>query len=179
MFSNPWKKFFPYKSAPATSPPPQQVLPRQLPSTPGSQSHSPLQQQAQPDNPLAWLVLRPKFCSKGAPHCAPRSPFPRRGHTLFTTATGELLFFGGYARSSLRSDLYLFSTRDCSLTFLKTSGEVPSPRFMSAGVLVNNVLLIWGGATKLDDNSYAAGPYDDSLYLLSLGTSFDVKTDSS
>jgi hypothetical protein len=50
---------------------------------------------------------------------------------------------------------------------------------MSAGVLVNHVLLIWGGATKLDDKSYATGPYDDSLYLLSLGTSFGVKTDPS
>jgi Galactose oxidase, central domain len=72
----------------------------------------------------------------------------------------------------------VFSTRDCSVTFLKTSGEVPSPRFLSAGVLIGNVLLIWGGAMKLDDKFNATGPYDDSIYLLSLGTSFDVKTDS-
>ncbi|KAI0000542.1 galactose oxidase [Russula vinacea] len=57
---------------------------------------------------------------------------------------------------------------DCSVNFLKTGGEVPSPRFLSAGVLVSNVLLIWGGATKLDDKFRAIGPYDNSLYLLSL-----------
>jgi hypothetical protein len=73
----------------------------------------------------------------------------------------------------------VFSTQDCSVNFLKTAGEVPSPRFLSAGVLVSNVLLIWGGATKLDDKFRAIGPYDNSLYLLSLGTFFDVKTDSS
>ena len=151
---------------------------RQLPSTSESQLHSAQQQQPQPgrpDNP--WSVLRPTFRSEDVPPST--SPFPRYGHTLSATSAGELLLFGGHARRSLRNDLYVFSTRDFSVTFLQTSGEVPSPRYMSAGVLVNHVLLIWGGATKLDDKSYATGPYDDSLYLLSLGTSFGVKTDPS
>jgi hypothetical protein len=37
-------------------------------------------------------------------------------------------------------------------------------------MLVNSLLLIWGGVTKFDDQGEPKGPYDDSLYLLSLGT---------
>jgi hypothetical protein len=59
--------------------------------------------------------------------------------------------------------------RDRSVTFLQTSGEVPSPRFLPAGVLVGSVLLIFGGDTNVDDDGFSIGPYDDSLYLLSLG----------
>ena len=164
--------------SPSKSAATQQMPPRQLPPHPESQLHSPLQhQQPQPDNP--WSVLRPTFHSKDVPPSTSSSPFPRHSPTLSITATGELLFFGGFAHRSLHNDLYVFSTQDCSVNFLKTGGEVPSPRFLSAGVLVSNVLLIWGGATKLDDKFRAIGHYDNSLYLLSLGTFFDVKTDSS
>ncbi|KAF8482629.1 hypothetical protein DFH94DRAFT_373498 [Russula ochroleuca] len=147
MFSNPWKKSSPSKSAPATS-----------------QS---TQQQPQPDH--LWSVLRPTFRSKGFPPSTSPSPFSRHSHILSTTAAGELLFFGGRAHGSLRNDLYVVSTRDYSVTFLKTTGEVPSPRFLSAGVLVNNVLLIFGGATEVDNDGYPTGN-DDSLYLLSLAS---------
>jgi hypothetical protein len=59
--------------------------------------------------------------------------------------------------------------QDRSVTFLKTSGEVPSPRYYSASVLVSDVLLIFGGATNFDNDGFTIGSYDDSLYLLSLG----------
>ena len=165
--------FSPSKSAPATSQSTEQLLPPQLlPSTPESQSHSTQQQQqAQPNH--SWSVLRPTFRGKEVPPSASRSPFHRSGHTLSITAAGELLFFGGFAHGSLRNDLYVFSMRDQSVTFLQTSGEVPSPRSLPAAVLVGKVLLILGG--------FSIGPYDDSLYLLSLGTLnlFDVKIQSS
>ena len=162
MSFNLLKKFSPFKSAPATS---QSLPPRQLSSTPKSQSHSPQQQQqAQPNHP--WSVLRPTCRSK-----ASRSPFYRYGHTLSITAAGELLFFGGFAHGTLRNDLYVFSMRDRSVTFLQTSGDVPSPRSLPAGVLVNDVLLILGGVTKFDNSSAVPTLHlDDSLYLLSLGT---------
>jgi hypothetical protein len=169
------KSISPSNSAPANglaSRSTQRLPPHQLLSSPKSQSHSTQKQQRQPD--LPWSVLCPTFChSKDDPRSTLRSPFPRHGHTLCTTAAGELLFFGGYASQCyhpLRNDLYVFSTRDCSVTLLKTSGEAPSPRTMSTGVLAGDVLLIWGGVTKLDDEGKPKGPYDDSLYLLSLGT---------
>ena len=173
MSFNRRKKSSPFKSAPATSQSTQQLPPRQLlPSTPESQSHSSQQQQqAQPNRPNhPWSVLRATSRSKEVPPSTLRSPFDRFGHTLSITAAGELLFFGGDDHDSLVSnDLYVFSMRDRSVTFLETSGEVPSPRCFPAGVLVSNVLLIFGGATNMDNRSFPTGPYDDSLYLLSLG----------
>ncbi|KAH9995850.1 hypothetical protein BJV77DRAFT_211716 [Russula vinacea] len=151
------------KSTPATSLPPRHLLP----STPESQSHSSQQQQqAQPNHP--WSVLRPTSRSNDVPPSTSGSPFHRYGHTLSITAAGELLFFGGVARRSPHNDLYVFSMRDRSVTFLKTGGEVLSPRFLPAGVLVSNVLLIFGGATNIDNRELPTGPYSDSLYLLSL-----------
>ena len=167
MSFNRRKKSSPFKLAPAISQSTQQLPPPQLlPSTPESQSHSSQQQQqAQPNRPNhLWSVLRPTSRSK-----ASRSPFHRFGHTLSITGAGELLFFGGDDHDSFRNDLYVFSMRDRSVTFLKTGGEVPSPRCFPAGVLVGNVLLIFGGATNVDNDGFTIGPYDGSLYLLSLG----------
>ena len=170
MSANRRKKSSPSQSALATSQPTQQLSPPQLlPSTPESQSHSSQQQQqAQPNHP--WSVLRPTSRSKGVLSSTSRPPFHRHGHTLSITAAGELLFFGGVAHDSLRNDLYVFSMRDRSVTFFQTSGEVPSPRSFSASVLVSNVLLIFGGTTNMDNRGFSTGPFDDSLYLLSLGT---------
>jgi Galactose oxidase, central domain len=161
MPSNARKKSSPYESAPTHW--------RQIPSTVESQSHPPKQQQqVQPEHP--WSVLRPTYCSKDVPLSTSRSPFLRFGHTLSITTAGELLFFGGYAHDSLHNDLYAFSMRDRSVTLLQTSGDVPSPRILPTGVLVSDVLLILGGATKFDNRHLPTGPYDNSLYLLSLGT---------
>ena len=177
LAANPRKKSSPSKSAPATSQSTQQLpLPplQLLPSTPESQSHSSQQQQqAQPNRPNhPWSVLRPASHNNDVPSSTSPSPFLRFGHTLSITGAGELLFFGGFAHGSLRNDLYVFSMRDRSISFLKTSGVVPSPRGILASVLVSNVLLIFGGITNMDvDNrGFLIGPYDDSLYLLSLGT---------
>ena len=58
-----------------------------------------------------------------------------------------------------------------SATLLHTSGEVPSPRLRHAGAQFDTVLLIWGGATNISDQGEISGPYDDSLYVLDIGTS--------
>ncbi len=99
------------------------------------------------------------------------SPFPRHDHTLSTTATtaGELFLFGGYAHGSPHNDLYVFSTRDFSATLLQTSGETPSPRCAHGAALTSTHLLVWGGWTG-NKNVQHQG-YDDSLYLLNLGMS--------
>jgi len=107
------------------------------------------------------------------------SPFPRGAHAISTsaTATGQLFLFGGYSlrTKSPSNDLYVISTRDLSTTILKTSGDVPSPRFGHSVVLDNTTLLIWGGET---DKNAQNRSNDDSFYLLNLGTSdlFNVKT---
>ena len=143
----------------------QQLPPRQLPFPFESPLHYP---HPAPDHPWSVLRLNPAFLSKNAPP----SPFPRFGHAspATATATGELFVYGGLAHNAIRDDLYMFSTRDLSTTLLQTSGEFPGPRFRPAAALVSSVLLIWGGVTKFDDKGEPKGPYDDSLYLLSLGT---------
>ncbi len=96
-----------------------------------------------------------------------QSPFPRCYHTLSTTptATGELFLFGGYAHD-YSNDLYMFSTRDFSITLLRTSGETPSPRVEHGAALTDTLLSVWGGWTNVQSQRY-----DDSLYLLNLGMS--------
>ena len=95
-----------------------------------------------------------------------------------------MFLFGGYIGGSASNDSYAFSwwelSATLSATLLQTSGEVPSPRLRHAGARFDTVLLIWGGATKVSDQGEISGPYDDSLYVLDIGTSdlFDVKTDS-
>jgi hypothetical protein len=105
------------------------------------------------------------------------SPLRRSGHAIpaTTTAAGELFLFGGIvpnSRDTARNDLYVFSTRDLSVTLLKTNGEVPTPHFGHAGALIGDDLLIWGGATNTSEQGELRrkGPHDNSLYLLNLGT---------
>jgi hypothetical protein len=155
-------------------PPPR--APRQLSIPPQSQPQPPQQQQPGPVQP--WSVHRlnllpATFISKIFPSSTPLpSPFPRNGHVVSATASsaGKLFLFGGVAHGSLRNDLYVLSTGDLSTTLLKTSGEVPSPRYGHAGARIGDTLLIWGGATNFNDQGKSTEPYDDSLYLLNLGT---------
>ena len=112
------------------------------------------------------------------------SPFPRDSHTLSTSAAaGELYLFGGFEKRSKppRNDLYVISTWGFSTTLLKTSGDVPSPRYGHTAVVTDNTLLIWGGKTDFSDHNAENPSNDDSFYLLDLGTSdrFHVQTCSS
>ena len=139
-----------------------------------SQSRSQSPQQTQQSPPLyPWSAHTP-------PSGQWPSPFPRRLHALPTTATatGELFLFGGIARDGIHNDLHVISTRDFSTSLLKTSGDVPSPRFAHRAVLTNTTLLIWGGETDLSDQEAQNQSNDDSFYLLNLGTLhlFHVKT---
>jgi hypothetical protein len=118
-----------------------------------------------------WSARRLNFLSNASP-----SQFPRSGHALTATATAasELFLFGGLvsnSRDSARNDLYVFSSRDLSVTLLQTSGDVPTRRFGHASVFIGEDLLIWGGATNTGDQGKLRqkGPHDDSLYLLNLG----------
>jgi Galactose oxidase, central domain len=169
-----------HSEAPSTLAPPassQVTQQLQFPTNSQSQSQSPQEkQQSQPVYP--WSAHAPPFGQSP-------SPFLRYAHALSTSATaaGELFLFGGYLYSpqSPSNDLYVISTRDLSTTRLKTSGDVPSPRFAHRAVLTSTILLIWGGRTNSSKQNAQYQNNDDSFYLLNLGTSvvFDVKTRSS
>jgi hypothetical protein len=125
-------------------------------------------QQSQPVSP--WSAHAP-------PSGQSPSPFLRHAHTLSSlstsaTASGELFLFGGHGKTP-SNDLYVISTQDFSTTLLKTSGDVPSPRYAHCAVLTSTTLLIWGGKAQNQN--------DVSFYLLNLGMSdlFHVKTRSS
>ena len=108
--------------------------------------------------------------SAHAPQSGPSSlPFLRGRHPLTATATaaGELFFFGGVIHGCPSSDLYVFSTRDFSITPLQTSGKVPSPRAVLGATLIGSTLLVCGGKTNFLDQN-VLNP--DSLHLLNLGT---------
>ncbi|KAG8927063.1 Negative regulator of mitotic exit, partial [Tulasnella sp. 408] len=104
---------------------------------------------------------------RGPPTQSP-SPFPRCGHSLppTSTASGELLLFGGLVGGQIKNDLYSLSTSDHSVSLIETDGEVPPPRVGHASVLAGGMLVVWGGIT-----AYGANPneqQDDALYLLNL-----------
>lgn len=118
------------------------------------------------------------------------SPFPRYGHAANSAAssTGEIYLFGGLVRESVKNDLYvvyvdkvtqpaaplppgsppgsLNPAGGVNATLVQTTGEIPPPRVGHATVLVANVLILWGGDTKVraDDKQ------DEGLYLLNLST---------
>ena len=160
-------------SVPASEPASSQRLQFPIKSPSQSRLQSPLQspqekQQSQPVCP--WSAHAPPFGQ------AP-SPFLRESHALSTSATaaGELFLFGGYVHRSRSpsNGLYVISTQDFSTTFLKTNGDVPSPRYGHRAVLTSTTLLIWGGQTDSDfsDKNAQNQSNDDSFYLLNLGAS--------
>jgi len=133
-----------------------------------SDSHSQQKQQSQPINP--WSAHTPPLGQSS-------SPFLHDSLSLSTTAAapGELFLFGGDVNNSWsgNNDLYMISTRDFSATLLKTSGDVPNPRFGHRAALTNTTLLILGGwVTSVTGIRHKKkSGHDDSLYLLNLGTS--------
>ncbi|SNX84134.1 related to KEL1 - involved in cell fusion and morphology [Melanopsichium pennsylvanicum] len=141
------------------------------------------------------LVMNPpKFLDEtrqAPPGALSPFPFPRYGHAVNQAAstTGELYLFGGLVRESVKNDLYTVyvdklvsqapnsppgaapgsvnaSQIYASATLVQTTGEIPPPRVGHATVLVSNVLILWGGDTKVraDDKQ------DEGLYLLNLST---------
>jgi hypothetical protein len=164
------KKHPPSNSAPANRPA-SQSQPSQQPQYPTeSQSQSQSPQQTQQSQPLyPWSAHTPPFGQSP-------SPFLRNAHSLSTSATagGELFLFGGYVHRSRSpsNELYVFSTLNFSTTPLRTSGDIPSPRYAHRAVLTSTILLIWGGGgMNFVDLVKQNQALDDSLYLLNLGTS--------
>lgn len=99
------------------------------------------------------------------------SPFPRYGHTLSPTATddGDLILFGGLVDGSPGNDVYAISIRDGITRLIETAGDIPTPRFGHANVLIDNMLLVWGGDTRDSTETGQGASLDNSLYALNLG----------
>jgi len=100
---------------------------------------------------------------------------------MSTTSAGEMFVFGGRTKQIIYNDLYVISTGDFSTFLLRTSGDVPNPRYGHRVVLTSTTLLMWGGKTDFSEQNAQHRSNDDSLYLLNFGTSdlSDVKTRSS
>ncbi|TFK30826.1 hypothetical protein FA15DRAFT_579721 [Coprinopsis marcescibilis] len=158
--------------------------------SPGPQQQQ-QQQQQQPQRPgYPWSVrqlnlLPPAVLPKpgAVPPSSPSpSPFPRYGHALPAnpTSSGELYLFGGLVRESPKNDLYVIQSKDNSAQLVQTAGEPPSPRVGHACALVSQVLIVWGGDTKMDGGAPAppaparlggarlGDKLDDALYLLNI-----------
>jgi len=180
MFSSRKKKNVLAKLVPANRLASQSQVSQQLqfPTKSRSNLQSPQEKQQSQLPVCPWSAHAPP--SRQSP-----SPFLRDAHALSTipNSSGELYLFGGYVQSSdsPSNDLYVISTRDFSTSLLRTSGDIPNPRYGHRAVLTSITLLIWGGKTDFTNQNAENQSYDDSFYLLNLGTSdlFDVNTRSS
>ena len=158
----------------------------------GSQSSRP-SQVVYPWSQRQLTVNAPRFLDanrQAPPGTLSPSPFPRYGLAANSTASpaGEVYLFGGLVRESVKNDLYTVHVDrvtqppavaatggqpgsspvqgGVSATLVQTTGDIPPPRVGHATVLVSNVLILWGGDTKVraDDKQ------DEGLYLLNLST---------
>ena len=77
-------------------------------------------------------------------------------------------------RESAKNDLYVIQTKENTAALIQTSGESPSPRVGHACALVSQVMIVWGGDTKMDGGIAPTQPrdnsdkLDDALYLLNI-----------
>ncbi|CAO1633997.1 unnamed protein product [Sympodiomycopsis kandeliae] len=162
------------------------------PST-GPAGDRPRQPVAYPWSQRSIAMNPPRFLEEGRqapPGALSPSPFPRYGHAAnqSASASGEVYLFGGLVRESVKNDLYTVHVDKViqppqapppgsppgtssigggiNATLVQTTGEIPPPRVGHATVLVSNVLILWGGDTKIraDDKQ------DEGLYLLNLST---------
>ena len=98
------------------------------------------------------------------------SPSFQYSYTVTTSAAtaGELFLIEGGVNARSSSNVYVFSTRDYSITLLQTRGDVPSPRTGVCAALISNTLLVCGGETN---KKSSLNRDSDSLYFLNVGTS--------
>ncbi|KAE8221498.1 hypothetical protein CF319_g5154 [Tilletia indica] len=126
-------------------------------------------------------LLPPRFLDdrqQAPPGAGSPSPFPRYGLAVNSAAStsGEVYLFGGLVRELVKNDLYTLrldagtagqsTNSSISAELVQTTGEIPPPRVGHATVLVSNVLILWGGDTKVN----VEDTQDAGLYLLNLNT---------
>jgi chromosome segregation ATPase len=162
-------------------------IPMSSQGAPGSPPDRPRTQQVvYPWSQRTLFMNPPRFLDEARqapPGALSPTPFPRYGHAAnaFASANGEVYLFGGLVRESVKNDLYVVyvdkvaqppsaitgvAAGNVNATLVQTMGEIPPPRVGHATILVANVLILWGGDTKVraDDKQ------DEGLYLLNLST---------
>ncbi|PWN19466.1 hypothetical protein BCV69DRAFT_251136, partial [Microstroma glucosiphilum] len=166
--------------------------PSSIPGSARTSSDRPRQAVVYPWSQRTLTLNPPRFLDESRqapPGAVSPSPFPRYGHAGNQSASpsGEVFLFGGLVRESVKNDLYILHIDQVihapsrappgappgvtpgggvSATLVQTSGEIPPPRVGHATVLVSNVLILWGGDTKIR----AEDKQDEGLYLLNLGS---------
>ncbi|EAL21307.1 hypothetical protein CNBD3610 [Cryptococcus deneoformans B-3501A] len=117
-------------------------------------------------NPLSypWQIRPLRLYSSG--QNVPASPFPRYGLSVpcFPSHSGHMLVFGGLVNEKVRNDLWSIDIRDLSVMYVKTKGDAPPPRVGHASVIMDRIMVVWGGDTKID----VADEQDEGLYILDL-----------
>ncbi|ODN81703.1 hypothetical protein L202_02097 [Cryptococcus amylolentus CBS 6039] len=129
---------------------------------PAQQQHLP--KQHDPSN-FPWQVRHLRTYPPSSPNM-PNSPFPRYGLSVpcFPSHSGHMLLFGGLINERVRNDLWSIDIRDYSTMYVKTKGDTPPPRVGHASVIMDRILIVWGGDTKVN----ASDPQDEGLYVLDL-----------
>lgn len=64
----------------------------------------------------------------------------------------------------VRNDLWSIDIRDLSVMYVKTKGDAPPPRVGHASVIMDRIMVMWGGDTKVD----VTDEQDEGLYILDL-----------
>ncbi|WVQ73192.1 hypothetical protein IAR50_002757 [Cryptococcus sp. DSM 104548] len=144
----------PSQSSPAAAPVGQDV----------AQQQQHLPKQHDPSN-FPWQVRHLRTYPPSSPNM-PNSPFPRYGLSVpcFPSYSGHMLLFGGLVNERVRNDLWSIDIRDYSTLYVKTKGDAPPPRVGHASVIMDRILIVWGGDTKVN----ASDPQDEGLYVLDL-----------
>lgn len=83
-----------------------------------------------------------------------------------------MLLFGGLVNEKVRNDLWSIDIRDLSVMHVKTKGDAPPPRVGHASVIMDKVMVVWGGDTKVN----VTDEQDEGLYILDLRKSIIVRT---
>lgn len=73
----------------------------------------------------------------------------------------------------VRNDLWSMDVRDCTTMQVKTKGDAPVARVGHASAIMDRIMLVWGGDTKVKQDDYQ----DEGLYILDLSMS-DLLLDS-
>ncbi|KAL0074023.1 hypothetical protein J3Q64DRAFT_1637775 [Phycomyces blakesleeanus] len=100
-------------------------------------------------------------------HCRGNSPQPRFDHSFDTLYNRYLVVFGGLCLdSSGENDLYIFDTKTDMWIEPGCQGQIPSPRYGHASVMVGDELYIFGGTQVEADGNIVY----DMLYKLDCKT---------